>query len=132
MKKNVKIYSDNSFAKRFRTLMGHRNMTLQDIARATGNAVSTASTWRRGRVPRNGALEKLAKAFNVSAKYLIEGEESELFIFANEARPYSRDGDAKLKLDMTMRLQRLMSEAEKSHGGLRRLAARFREFSRGA
>ncbi len=83
MRKNVKIYDNPLFAERFRTLMGKTNTNLQDIALLTGCAVSTASTWRRGRLPRNyETLEKIAELFKVDAEYLA-GRSTD--IFSNES-----------------------------------------------
>ncbi len=82
MSKNVKIYDNPMFAERFRTLMGKTNTNLQDIAILTGCAVSTASTWRRGRLPRHyETLEKIADFFKVDTDYL-SGKDTE--IFSNE------------------------------------------------
>ena len=69
-------------AERIRTLMGKHQITLVDIAKATGCAVSTASTWRRGRMPRKqSTLEKIANLLNVSPDYLL-GKSN--IIFSNE------------------------------------------------
>lgn len=71
MKKEVKIYGNPVFAERFRTLMSNRNVRLEDIAEVAGCAVSTASTWRRGRMPRNtGTLKKIADFLSVDAAFL--------------------------------------------------------------
>ncbi len=71
MKKNVKLYSNPLFAERFRTLMSNRNVRLNDIAEIAGCAVSTASTWRRGRMPRKyQTVEKIAEFLSVDASYL--------------------------------------------------------------
>ena len=66
---------DKEFAKRMRTLMGNRNIRLVDISKATNNAVSTVSTWRRGRYPRSIAtIRKLAEIFSVTPEYLMNGK----------------------------------------------------------
>ena len=54
---------DREFAEKFRTLMAKRNARLADAARAAGVAVSTASTWRRGRVPKNPQKRMLLAEF---------------------------------------------------------------------
>ena len=88
MGKNIKLYENKMFAERLRTLMGHRNVKLVDIAAATGCAVSTASTWRRGRVPRDfSTIENIARCLSVDAAYLT-GERSDFsLVFSNSARP---------------------------------------------
>lgn len=64
--------------------MGARNVKLKDIAIATSCSISAASTWRRGRLPRNyKTISKLARIFNVSENFLINGED-ECVIFSNE------------------------------------------------
>lgn len=86
MRKNIKLYENKVFAERLRTLMGNRNIRLEDIAAATGCAVSTASTWRRGRMPRNlETIEKIARCLSVDAAYLT-GECSDFSrVFSNSA-----------------------------------------------
>ena len=82
MQKNIKIYENKMLAERIRTLMGKHRITLVDMAKATGCAVSTASTWRRGRMPRKqSTLEKLATLLHVSPDYLL-GKSN--IIFSNE------------------------------------------------
>lgn len=77
---------DKEFAKRMRTLMGNRNIRLVDISKATNNAVSTVSTWRRGRYPRKTeTIRKLAEIFSVSPEYLMYGKcNGDEMIFSNE------------------------------------------------
>ena len=82
--KHSKPYKDTNFATRMRLLMGARNVKLKDIATATSCSISAASTWRRGRLPRNyKTISKLARIFNVSENFLINGED-ECVIFSNE------------------------------------------------
>ena len=78
---------DKEFAKRMRTLMGNRNIRLVDISKATNNAVSTVSTWRRGRYPRSIAtIRKLAEIFSVTPEYLMNGKcNGDEIIFSNES-----------------------------------------------
>ncbi len=65
------------FARRFRLLMGYHDLTLRDIAAATSCAVSTVGTWKNGRVPsETQTLERLARVFQVSVEYLLEGREA--------------------------------------------------------
>lgn len=54
---------DREFAEKFRTLMAKRNARLADAARAAGVAVSTASTWRRGRMPKSPQKRMLLAEF---------------------------------------------------------------------
>ena len=82
--KHSKSYKDTNFATRMRLLMGARNVKLKDIATATSCSISAASTWRRGRLPRNyKTISKLARIFDVSENFLINGDE-ECVIFSNE------------------------------------------------
>lgn len=82
MKKNIKIYQNKILAERFRSLMAKHQITLKDIAKHTDSAVSTVSTWRRGRLPRNqNTLKKISKLFGVSPKYLLGESQT---IFSNE------------------------------------------------
>lgn len=82
--KHSKPYKDTNFATRMRLLMGARNVKLKDIATATSCSISAASTWRRGRLPRNyKTISKLARIFDVSENFLINGDE-ECVIFSNE------------------------------------------------
>jgi transcriptional regulator with XRE-family HTH domain len=63
-----------AFALRFRLLMSYHDLTLKDVAAATHSAVSTAGTWRNGRVPSSPAtLKKLAEIFHVSVEFLLAG-----------------------------------------------------------
>ena len=85
--KHTKTYQDKEFAARIRLLMGAKNITLRELAEATGLSVSAASTWRRGRIPRAGrTVGKLAGALGVSREFLLEGR-GEL-VFSNEASDY--------------------------------------------
>ena len=79
---------DKEFAKLMRTLMGNRNIRLVDISKATNNAVSTVSTWRRGRYPRSAdTIRKLAEIFSVSPEYLLYGKcDGNEIIFSNETQ----------------------------------------------
>ena len=69
MKKNIKIYQNKILAERFRILMGKHQITLKDIADKTGCAISTVSTWRRGRPPRN---KNIIKKINYTEHYLYK------------------------------------------------------------
>ena len=68
--------------------MGNRNIRLVDISKATNNAVSTVSTWRRGRYPRSAdTIRKLAEIFSVSPEYLLYGKcDGNEIIFSNETQ----------------------------------------------
>ena len=71
-----KNISPKEFSLRFRLLMSYHNLTLKDIAEATGCAVSTIGTWKNGRIPSSAAVVvKLADLFEVSVSYLLEGGE---------------------------------------------------------
>lgn len=84
MSKAIKMYSDEKFATKIRTLMGNQNIGLREIAEATGCAVSTASTWRRGRIPRSPiVIDKLAKCLGVSKNELLDKNAPEVLVFSN-------------------------------------------------
>ena len=94
--KHTKIYQDKEFAARIRLLMGAKNITLRELAEATGLSVSAASTWRRGRIPRAGrTVGKLAGALGVSREFLLEGR-GEL-VFSNEASDYPAEEQMTLR-----------------------------------
>lgn len=123
MRKNVKLYENKTFAERLRTIMGKRNVGLADIAAATGCAVSTASTWRRGRVPRDfGTIEDIARFLSVDAAYLTGELPDFPSVFSNSARPpRTRLGDeierhvvALVEMSDEKLLRRLKTELEKN------------------
>lgn len=94
--KHTKIYQDKEFAARIRLLMGAKNITLRELAEATGLSVSAASTWRRGRIPRAGrTIGKLAGALGVSREFLLEGR-GEL-VFSNDASDYPAEEQTTLR-----------------------------------
>ncbi len=94
--KHTKTYQDKEFAARIRLLMGAKNITLRELAEATGLSVSAASTWRRGRIPRAGrTVGKLAGALGVSREFLLEGR-GEL-VFSNEASDYPAEEQMTLR-----------------------------------
>jgi len=66
--------------------MSNRNVRLIDIARYTNNAVSTVSTWRRGRVPKKEqTILKLSQILSVKRDYLLCGKcGKKEIIFCNE------------------------------------------------
>ena len=98
MKKDMKLYSNRRFAENFRRLMFINRLTLKEISEATEVPVSTLSTWKRGRLPREGAsISKLARLFNVSRDELIGGDKNsaDRVIFVNErpAKAFAIEGD---------------------------------------
>ncbi len=85
MKKDIKTYSNQTFAQNFKYFMFAKKLTLKDISEKTSLPLSTISTWRRGRVPRDpNALKKLLKLFKTSKHEMLETEISKPIIFANE------------------------------------------------
>ena len=126
MKKTVKTYDNPAFAERLRTLMGNRNIRLEDIAKATGCALSTASTWRRGRLPRNPrSLETLANLLSVSVPCLV-GEDAvseNAAVFSNE-RALTRE--ERTKTEIFNHIHRLIAAAENEADGLIRLSEKIR------
>ncbi len=77
---NCKNKEGKEFSSRFKILMTRRNLTLKDIAKSTGNAISTVSTWKNGRIPKNIKTRfLLADTFKVSVEYLFGS-----IIFSNE------------------------------------------------
>ncbi len=91
MKKDIKTYSNQTFAQNFKYFMFAKKLTLKDISEKTSLPLSTISTWRRGRVPRDPeALKKLLKLFKTSKREMLGTEISHPVIFANE-RPTNDD-----------------------------------------
>ena len=122
VKKTVKTYSDAEFAKRLRTLMGNRDMKLKDLARATGNAVSTVSTWKRGRVPRKkSSVSKLAFALQVSADDLVNGDKGSQPIFSNEREDKILGSPAPKISEIEEYIENLVKAAKTSECGLEHL-----------
>ncbi|MDR2200815.1 MAG: helix-turn-helix domain-containing protein [Puniceicoccales bacterium] len=65
---------DEAFGLRFRLLLGYYDLTLRDISRVTGAAISTVSTWRNGKIPSSRqVIEKIAQLFRVTPAYLVYG-----------------------------------------------------------
>ena len=119
---------DDEFAKRFRTLLGNRNLKLRDIAEATGCAISTVSTWKNGRRPkREATLIKLCGAFDVSPSYLLKGEkERSEYIFSNDADDRIFRAASPEKSDIEEYVRQLIEAAEKREGGLAHLRFELR------
>jgi len=128
MKNKHKKTNDAEFAKRFRTLLGNRNLKLRDIAKATGCAVSTASTWKRGRKPKNEiVLDKLCKIFDVSLPYLLLGKKDTAeYIFANEAEDALYQASSASANEIREYVESLISAAQKCEGGLEHLRFELR------
>ena len=115
MKKNIKIYQNKILAERFRILMGKHQITLKDISDATGCAISTVSTWRRGRPPRNkNIIKKISKIFKVSPDYLL-GNSPE--VFSNEKSANLEDS-AQIK-DIEKKIKILIEHAQVQPNGLK-------------
>ncbi len=129
MKKNIKIYSNKGFAKRMRTLMGESALTLEDLANLTGRAISTASTWRRGRLPRKESdLEILANAFGVSKKFLITGEDDLSLIFSN-TKDNLESPQKKEKHKLCALFYEILERADKIEGGIKKLSKELKKIS---
>lgn len=123
MKKSVKLYGNEGFSKRFKMLMTRNDLRLEDIASHTGNALSTVSTWKRGRLPKKDQiLEKLAEIFDVPKDYLRFGDEC---VFANESAP----ADSLLRREIESYFELVLREASGQKGGLERVREKLaREF----
>jgi transcriptional regulator with XRE-family HTH domain len=62
------------------------DLTLKEIAEKTSYPLSTISTWKRGRIPRDkSVLECLAKIFNTTTEQLFSNG-NQFQVFANEAQ----------------------------------------------
>lgn len=59
------------FAHRLRTLREARGYTLEDVANLIGVHRSQIIRWEDGKIPNAESVVKLAKAFSVSADYLL-------------------------------------------------------------
>lgn len=62
------------FADRLARLRRHRGVDNAAIADGAGVSVKTVSHWIGGQMPETGALLKLARFFDVSPNWLLEGE----------------------------------------------------------
>ncbi|MBQ6533682.1 MAG: helix-turn-helix transcriptional regulator [Opitutales bacterium] len=125
MKKRSKKLPNKIFAERFRTLMAKRGAVIADISRLTGCAVSTASTWRRGTLPRHSAtIEKIAKFLGVDAQYLAGAGA----VFSNENRS-SKGGARREKAALKKKFSAALEKASAARGGLERLGRVLDEFS---
>ena len=83
MKKNIKKYKNKVFSDNFTNLMFVNKLTLKEISEKTSLPLSTLSTWKRGRVPRNEqTLQTLANIFDVTTNELTE-QQSGTIIFSN-------------------------------------------------
>lgn len=110
-------------AKKFRTLMGCHALTLQDIAKKTGNAVSTVSTWRRGQIPRNEKTRQaVAKILGVNAEFLYSNKIlDEELVFSNES-PIKTESSARESRKI---FEEILIAAKKKKGGLATLKSKL-------
>lgn len=118
------VKADKDFARRFRTLMGHRLLTLKDISEQTGNAVSTVSTWRNGRLPKNKSTRmKVARIFGVSQSFLYEGKKlDDEIVFSNEAFSVRKvPPSQQMESAIINCVERMIKRAKKTSGGLESL-----------
>ncbi len=133
--KNMKesISRDEDFARRMRTIMGNRNLTLSDIAEATGKAVSTVSTWKRGRKPRAKAAIALARVLNVDLDYLMHGKvdvRSPVFSNENTSFNFHRARKAtpnEVELEISVFMERLIKKESQKRGGLEKLFEKLKQ-----
>lgn len=62
---------------RFEQLLRTKNATVYRLSKETGIPASTFSDWKTGRsTPKAEKLKKIARFFDVSIEYLLEGEDS--------------------------------------------------------
>lgn len=67
---------NNSFFTRLQSLLDKSNMTYSDLSKELEINKSTISMWKNGKVtPSTKMILKIAEYFNVSATYLMYGEE---------------------------------------------------------
>lgn len=62
------------FADRLARLRRHKKLDNGEIARATGVKPKTVSMWVNGQEPKGSALLALARLFDVTPDYLLNGE----------------------------------------------------------
>ena len=123
--------ADKDFARRFRTLMGHRLLTLKDISEQTGNAVSTVSTWRNGRLPKSkGTRMKVARIFGVSQSFLYEGKKLDgETVFSNDAHSICKISPSQQRESAIINcVERMIKKAKKTSGGLDSLLEKLLRF----
>ena len=96
MKKNIKLYQNKVFAENFSFLMFSKKLTLKDISEKTDIPLSTLSTWKRGRIPRDKTLlTKLAKLFGTSKNELLNSPNNNI-VFSNEKATQNSDISTKI------------------------------------
>ena len=123
---------NEDFARRFRTLMGNRSLTLKDISERTGNAISTIGTWKNGKLPKNrNTRTKVAKALGVSEEYLYEGKiRGEELIFCNEIPAHCEADISDMERAVLNTVRRLIESAKKSDGGMEALSFELLELEK--
>jgi transcriptional regulator with XRE-family HTH domain len=96
MKKNIKLYKNKVFAENFNFLMFSKKLTLKEISEKTDIPLSTLSTWKRGRIPRDKTLlTKLAKLFGTSKSELLNSPNHNA-VFSNEKTTQNNDTSTKI------------------------------------
>lgn len=63
------------FWNNFVTLCNKESKTPNAVCAELGFSVATATKWKKGAVPRDTTLQKLAAYFNVTVDYLLTGKE---------------------------------------------------------
>jgi transcriptional regulator with XRE-family HTH domain len=116
----------HQFHDRLLMLRKERKWVLQDAADRTGLSVATINsleTTQQGRIPNRTSLTKLCRAYNVSAKWLLEGGEREPFsatetefenesdVLASQILEKYQARSAQLLADMATELRRLYRKA---------------------
>lgn len=92
----------NVFSNNLSNLMAQHNETISDLAAKTNIAYSTVSDWYHGRkMPRSGALQKLADHFNVNITDLLTQKVNEN-INNYHSDNYSKENNYKNKISQIM------------------------------
>lgn len=63
------------FWNKFQTLCKEKGVSPTQAAKELSISPGTVSEWKKGRVPQNSTIKKIAEYFNVSIKYLTNEDE---------------------------------------------------------
>lgn len=64
------------FWNKFQTLCKEKGVSPTQAAKELSISPGTVSEWKKGRVPQNSTIKKIAEYFNVSIKYLTNEDET--------------------------------------------------------
>lgn len=89
------------FWNNFVLLCNKKNISPNGACAALGLSVATATKWKKGAVPRDTTLQKIADYFGVSTEYLLSDNEEKPNT-AHTFISYSNEDSSARKLDLTL------------------------------